>query len=316
MDNALDFRTMARVVRKRRRTIYWCTAVAGLLGLLLAVLITPIYQATIVIAPSNLTDLRGKSGALGSLAGLADLAGINVAGNDELEKSIAILSSRRFTDEFLREDGILQALFRDSWNSDTKSWRKSSGGVLSWIRAQISSGLRFTSGDEGAASSPPADSGGAPSAWSAFKRFNQIRDIVRDRKTGMISVLVRWRDPDLAAKWANDLIDRVNDDARNLAVHEAEERLAYLTKQLESVQSVGLREALINLTITEQRKAMLAHVEKAYAFQVIDPAVVPGERYSPKRTVLVFACLVLGAFLGFAFIFLRQLLAPPLNEQP
>jgi uncharacterized protein involved in exopolysaccharide biosynthesis len=57
-------------------------------------------------------------------------------------------------------------------------------------------------------------------------------------------------------------------------------------------------------------------VEKAYAFQVIDPAVVPGERYSPKRTLLVFSSLVVGAFLGFAFIFLSHLLAPAANERP
>lgn len=310
MNSALDFLEVARAVVRGRRTLLWSVAVSGLLGLLLAVFLTPKYEASIVVLPANLSDLRAKGSGLANLSGLADLAGINVGGNDDAEKSIAILESRRFTDSFVRAEGMLPVLFKESWDPVSKSWKRG-GSFLAKIRIGVSSSLRLLSGDESPAdASSGAGPAGEPSEWDAYRRFNDLREVNRDRKTGLITISIRWKDPVLAAKWANDLIDRVNDDARNIAIRESQDRLAYLSSQLEVVQSTGLRDALITLSVSEQRKAMLAHVEKAYAFQVVDPAVVPGERFSPRRTVLVLSWFVVGAFLGFCIILLRYLLVP------
>ena len=46
------------------------------------------------------------------------------------------------------------------------------------------------------------------------------------------------------------------------------------------------------------KKAMLANVSEEYAFRVIDPAVVPEERASPKRSRIAMLGLLIGGLLG------------------
>ena len=309
MSNGFDFADFARAVKSKRRIVLLATGVCGAFALMLAVLLQPVYEARIVVIAASLSELRGKANSLGGIAGLADLAGINVGNNDEIEKSLATLSSRRFTDEFVRDEKILPVIYHDRWDANSKSWKPRGGGVLSALSRGMHDFLRYLSGDEAPADGPTAAEGAnSPSLWEAFKRFNDMREISRDRKTGLITLSIRWRDPILAARWANDIIERANDELRNLALRESDERLAYLGHQLELEQTNGMREALVNLTGIEQRRAMIAHVQQAYAFTIVDPAVVPGERASPKRFALLFAGIVFGFFLGVAIVLFQYLL--------
>jgi uncharacterized protein involved in exopolysaccharide biosynthesis len=309
MSNSFDFVDFARVVKSKRRIVLLAAGIFGAFALLLAVFLRPEYEARIVVIAASLSELRGKANSLGGIASLADLAGINVGNNDELEKSLATLSSRRFTDEFIRDEDILPVIYYDRWDAKSKSWKQRGGGVISALGREVHDLLRSLSGDEAPADGPTGASGlNSPSQWEAFKRFNDLREISRDRKTGLITLTIRWRDPVVAARWVNDMIDRANDELRNIALRESDERLAYLGRQLALDQTNAMREALVNLTGVEQRKAMIAHVQRAYAFTIVDPAVVPGERASPKRVALVFGGIVFGMFLGLAIVLFRYLL--------
>ena len=311
MNGGLEFREVLRLIAERRRVLIWAVCGTMLAGLLLAVLLRPVYEAKVVVAPASIGDLRGRFGGAGGLAGLADLAGLNIGDGGDVEKSLAILMSRRFTDAFLRDEAILPVLYKEQWDPVAGAWKNGGSGPLAAVRRALDATLRFLSGDQSPAGavSVGGEQGGPP-AWDAFRRFDDMRQVRRDRKTSLVTIAIRWRDPVLAAKWANDLVDRANDEARNIAVRESEERLQYLGKQLEVVQAIGLRDALLNVTAVEQKKAMLAHVQRAYAFQVIDPAVVAGERVAPKRTAIMFASLIVGLFLGFVLIVARAAWPP------
>jgi len=301
-----DLHGFTRLVVSRARLFYIVAVVFGVFGAIISVTLRPMYEARVVVFPASLLDLHGKNGALGGLANLVDLAGIGSGSNDDVEKSIATLTSRRFTADFLREEGILPVIYSERWDSASKSWRRVNKGAVSRVVQSLRRLIRAWNGDEAPIDDAVAsDANLAPSEWQAFKKFDEMRVVSRDRKTGLITISIKWRNPTLAAKWANDLVDRVNDELRNVAIRESEERLAYLRNQLEDVQTSGLREALVNVTVLEQRKAMLAHVQKAYAFEVIDPAVTPGERASPHRIALVFASVLFGLFAALVFLLYR-----------
>src|SRR5216684_2795384 len=103
MSSTFDFVDFVRVVKSKRRFVLLTASIFGAFALLLAVFLRPDYEARVVVIAASLSELRGKANSLGGIASLADLAGINVGNNDELEKSLATLSSRRFTDEFIRD---------------------------------------------------------------------------------------------------------------------------------------------------------------------------------------------------------------------
>jgi uncharacterized protein involved in exopolysaccharide biosynthesis len=62
---------------------------------------------------------------------------------------------------------------------------------------------------------------------------------------------------------------------------------------------------MYNLVETETKRLMLANSRSEYAFTVVDPAVVPELKFSPRRARIVVALTVIGGifgcFVAFAF---------------
>src|SRR4029077_11686383 len=185
MTSALEFRAVARLALEKRRFVVFCVCAAMLSGAVAAVVMTPVYEAKVVVIPADSEELRGKTGGLAGMAGLADLAGINVGTGEDVEKSIAILVSHRFTEAFLRDEGILPVIFSDRWDPAAQSWKRGQG-VLTAARQGIDSALRTLSGDVPRSNLGGSGEGhGGPSEWEAFRRFDDLRSVSRDRKTGL-----------------------------------------------------------------------------------------------------------------------------------
>src|SRR5690349_14548627 len=87
----------------------------------------PIYRATIIMVPAG-SEQNGLgaslAGSLGSIGGLASLAGIGI-GTDtvETEASLAVLRSREFTEKFISDKGLMPLLFEDRWDAQAKRWK-------------------------------------------------------------------------------------------------------------------------------------------------------------------------------------------------
>jgi len=314
---------MSRLALHQVRDLLWrgkrvllITATLFVLGgLVLAITLPPRYEAVTVLAPAETDDYRDSAGGLpGQLASVASLAGLGVtAGN--VETSIAVLSSRRFTNRFLEEEeGLLPELFPELWDPDSGSWRKGESTIWGRFRGGLSRLLARTSGDRGAMLGGNAEPG--PSSQEAFRRFSQLRRVSLDARTGLITVSIHSKDPQLSARWANRLIERANEQIRADAILESRERQRYLEEQLVQTSIVGLREALFRISESEQRKTMLATVRKEFAFRVIDPAVAPDQRVSPQRTMLVLSTFLVGVFVGMAILVMREILSVPDTGNP
>jgi uncharacterized protein involved in exopolysaccharide biosynthesis len=135
--------------------------------------------------------------------------------------------------------------------------------------------------------------------WYAVKSFrNGILDINEDVREGKITVTIEWKDPQTAAKFANLYVALANDVVRNRTLTEANRNIEYLNQQIEKTTVVELRRVMYNLIETETKRVMLANSRAEYAFTVIDPAVAPELRHSPKRTRIVLTFTFIGGMLG------------------
>jgi uncharacterized protein involved in exopolysaccharide biosynthesis len=149
-----------------------------------------------------------------------------------------------------------------------------------------------------------------PSAWDAYAVFSGILSISTDKKSGMVTLSIEWSDPQLAAKWANQLVVRLNKHLKTESVEQAEKSIQYLKDQLASTSVVDMQQILYRLIEKQSNTIMLANVQEEFAFRVIDPAVVPEVRSKPKRKLIVVLGGVLGGmfsiFLAFFLNFLRN----------
>jgi uncharacterized protein involved in exopolysaccharide biosynthesis len=235
-----------------------------------AFVMTPVYRATTVLAPAtNQNSGRGLlSSALSDLGGVAALAGLDVGKLDpQTEEAMAVLGSREFTESFVHDFDLMPKLFLGRWDAAHHTWKPS------WWR------------------DPPTPA----KAFELFER--RIRVVNADKKSGLISVQIDWRDRNEAAAWANELVRRVNEEMRTRAIEQADASMAYLEKELQAAQTVTARDAVSRLMETQIKQRMVATVSREYAFTVVDRALPPDrdDPIKPQKPVLIAEGFLLGA---------------------
>jgi Chain length determinant protein/G-rich domain on putative tyrosine kinase len=140
--------------------------------------------------------------------------------------------------------------------------------------------------------------------WMAVRKFHdKILSISDDKLMGTTTVAVEWKDPVIAAQWANGIVALANNLVRTRAMDEDQRNIAYLDGQVTHTNDVMLRTALYSLIEDQTKQLMLAEGRKEYAFTVVDPAVPPEIRAKPIRTLIVLMGGILGGMLAFVVAF-------------
>ncbi|NET61469.1 MAG: hypothetical protein F6K47_36710 [Symploca sp. SIO2E6] len=267
-----------------RRKWAWLTfgPLFGIIGMFYALAQPILFRAETTLAPADEEQSSGGLSALaGQFGGLASLAGVSIPGGGSVENAIATLKSRRFLIPFLTKDENLKTLFMDDWDTESKSW--------------------ITPSDRRTDSNRPTD-------LEAYEKFTDgILSVSEDKKTGLVNVSIELRNPEIASKWANEIVEALNAHLREQAQAEAQANLEFLNTQLKQTSIIEIREALYGLIESQTKNAMLANAKEDYAFKVIDPAVTPEVRSKPKRSLIVIASGLLGGFFGIFLCFALHL---------
>ncbi len=251
-------------------TVVLCTLAGGLTGLLM----TKQYEASVVLSPATDNMSTGRLGGLASLAaqygGLASLAGLSIPGQGKKEEVLAVLQSELLTESYIRENDLLPVLYSDRWDPVSKKWKTT-------------------------------DPKKTPTLWKAYKYFNkQIRQVKEDRKSGLVLMTIKWKDPNVAAKWANDLVKKTNDYLRAKAISESERHIDYLNDQLKKITIIEAQKTIYTLLQEEINSQMIAKGREEYALKVIDPAVAPELASSLGAKALAAVGFACGLFLAVA----------------
>jgi uncharacterized protein involved in exopolysaccharide biosynthesis len=265
---------------KRWRLIASVTAVITILGIVAALLATPIYEAKVVMLIStdeSNSKLQGLSG-IASQLGLGAL-GLGAGESNHKAESLATIQSRILTEGYIRDKNLLPILFDKEWDAARKQWKNPQK---------------------------------PRTLWDGNKLFERtIRTVVEDRKTGLVTLTITWKDKDMAAQWANDLVARTNAHVRQRALDLSAGNLAYLNEQLKGTNIVETQQAIYKLIEGEIKTTMLARGNEQYAFTVIDPAVVPQDKSNLRRLYVV----VIGFFAGLTLGVLWALLGHWLSQR-
>ena len=257
----------------------WLVVLASFALAVLAVavsfLITPEYRSQAVLSPVGSSSGGGLAALAGQFGGLASLAGLNLGAEDNVAESIAILKSRALTERFIRERNLLPVIFHDDWDAEKGAW--------------------------------DVDADDVPTLARGVERFDKsIRTVNQDVETGLVNLSVDWIDPVLARDWAQGLIAEVNADMRGRAIDQSKRNIEFLKGQLEATDAVELRTAVFSVMESEMKNAMMAAVRTDFAFEVIDPPVVPEKPAWPNRILLAVVGFFLGGMIGVLTVLMRR----------
>jgi uncharacterized protein involved in exopolysaccharide biosynthesis len=225
------------------------------------------FEAEVWLAPAEEQSMRNLNNPLGgSLGGLVGgLTGISIGGGGNAEP-LAVLESRGFLGAFIQENGLLE---------------------------QIAAVAQL--GEDGEVD--------LRDAVEFFR--DAVLDVEENRQTRIVVLTVQWTDPATAAKWANQLVARLNEQMRQRALEQADSSVNYLKLELERAHFVTLQQSVGRLLEAELQKAMLARVNDEFAFRVLDAAQPPNRRSSPRRTQIVAFATLTGVFLASFVVALR-----------
>jgi uncharacterized protein involved in exopolysaccharide biosynthesis len=253
-----------------RHVISLCVAavICAVAGFVIASVLPRKYRAIVVMVPSESMESGSGGGLMSQLGGLAEVAGLpGVGGNSARDEAFEVLHSRTLALHFIEANHLAPLLFPKRWDERAQRWKTTGRGE--------------------------------PSTADQVKEFNtRVSSVSQDKLTGTIRVSITWKDPQVAAEWANALVVMANDQLRNRAIGDATQVVDYLDKQIERTQSTEVRQALFSVMERELRKSAIANVNREYAFKVVDPAMVPDVRdwVSPSRAVYT----LIGGLLGLA----------------
>ena len=190
-------------------------------------------------------------------------------------EAVASLQSDALTEQYIQENNLLPILYASLWDAQGKRWKVSDPRKI-------------------------------PTLWRANELFKKsIRTVKGDKRTNLVRLTIVWKDPALAATWANGLVKLANDTLRARAITDSERNIAYLKQEAASTNLVEAQKIIYSALRIEMGKAMLAKGTQEYAFKVIDPALVVERPVPPERIVWVPVGLLLGMFLSSFWVTLR-----------
>ncbi|PFG45484.1 LPS O-antigen subunit length determinant protein (WzzB/FepE family) [Vibrio sp. ES.051] len=291
-EDEIDLRELFMALWKGKWLIIVTTFVFAVGAVLYALSLPNIYKADALLSPAESSNGGGLSKMAGQLGGLAALAGVNLGGAESSQTDLAVqvMKSRQFIEAFISKHELLVPLMAaKEWDIthnklilDEEIYNASTG---EWLREP--QGLR----------------GVKPTAQEAFEVFSKDTiSVNQDKETGLYTVAVKHYSPYIAQQWVNWLVEDINKVMRERTIAEVSQNLAYLNTQLQKTAVADMQSTFYKLIEEQTKSLMLAEVQEEFVFKVVDPAVVPELKDSPKRALICVLGTLLGGMLGVAIV--------------
>ena len=129
---------------------------------------------------------------------------------------------------------------------------------------------------------------------------NGILDVQDDRRTGLITVSVLWRDRNQAAEWTNAYVRLADETLRMQTLRDSERTLDLLEHELTKTNVIDLQNSINRFYETQLQRMLFARARTEFALRTIDPAIAPaeGNTAAPNKTLILASCVILAALAG------------------
>lgn len=241
-----------------------------------------IYRSDAVIVARQQSKSAVPS-ALASLGGLGVIAGnMFDLGGGSLQKFQMVLNSRIFSVTLYQKhkNTIMPVLYEKIWDKAKGAWN--------------------------------VDGDAPPTTQDITKAISQILHIQSNKKSGTLTISVDHQHPAFAKKMVEYCLQELSDSLRAETLNDSVEKQKFLRSQLNTISDALLKEKLYAFLAKEIERETFAHAQAPYAFQIIDPPIVPdiNKRIKPKRSQIcilsVTVAFFMAVFLAFFIEYIKK----------
>ncbi len=293
----IDLRELWNAIWKGKWLIIAITSVFAVASVLYAISLPNEYKSTAILAPASQSGAGNLSKLAGQFGGLASLAGINLGSGGAEDKSVIameIIKTWGFLEKFIEDNNIQAEVFAaKEWNRltnelsyDTEIYNPQ---TKEWVR-------EFD---------PAKGETAEPSSWELYEVFKDRVLVSQDKETGLIQITVEYFSPQIAKDWTDKLIIKINNHIKQQEKKEAENSIAYLTKQIEETKVADMQSVFYQLIEEQTKTLMLAEVSEEYVFKTLSAAKIAEEKSKPKRALICVLGVMLGSMLSALIALVR-----------
>jgi len=193
----------------------------------------------------------------------------------------ARLGSRDFTMRFLDEHNVYRYFYPEQWNQEEQRW----------------------------------EDGFTPDRGEIFTRFrDEVRSIILNEETDIISIGMQWPEPSVARDWANQYVQSFNEFIRERTINDTRRKQEYLQTELRRSDLLEMQKSIYRLIEAQTAIAMLANAREEYALEIIDPAAIPYRSVTMSRKKKIVIGTIAGSLLAVFGVLARVLLTGMLQK--
>ena len=236
----------------------------------------PLYRADITVQYQPLSQ---QGSALNLSANLGALVGLQGDKSmPERAKALGTLKSRVFLLPFIRRLNLEPDLFPRRFDAARGIWRSDR--------------------------KPPSEN-------ELHEMFlSRVMSVDDNQTTGLITISVFLPHARQSSLVANQLVADVNETLRSDALSQAQENIAYLSKELANAQVTEMRTAIAQLIQVEMQHVLHANGRTTRIFNMIDPAITPDRPYAPRVLLVIVLATFSGLMLGLIAAVGRLIVRP------
>lgn len=139
-----------------------------------------------------------------------------------------------------------------------------------------------------------------------FSFINKSISLTRSKNTGISNIYFSAFDKEISANFLNQLIFHSNESLRKEAQDASERKVEFLNIESSKNSYRNVQAIFGRMIETEIQNKMMANTQEEYAFKIIDPAVIPLNKSSPRILFSLFLGILIGLIVGVVFAILRK----------
>lgn len=304
-DDEIDLFELFQTLWSGKWWILFFTLISGGGSAWVSLQLPNIYLVEAKIAAVGDGDASQMSQLVAQYGGLASLAGVSLpssASGSMTGLLLEIMRSRAFVGDFIESNGLGPRLFAvESFDPLTQTERYDSAiydpTSRLWTREVEAPQTK------------------EPSRQELYKAFSEGLVISEDKKSPVVTVSFEHPSPVLGYEIVTGLVNALDDYARARDKSRSQQSIAYLEEKLRQTRLVEVEKVLYQMIETQTKTLMLAEVNPDYAFQVVDPAVIPELKAKPKRALIVAISVLAGGMVGILFVLIRAAVRNRFNRE-
>jgi hypothetical protein len=291
LDEDFRFADILAVARCGWKFILAAVVVCVVLATVYLHLATYKHRISLAVIPAQSTTGGGSGSGAGGIGTLASLAGVSLPGQNAVSPFDLYVESIATPDVAARlaqDEGLMRSVFALEWNAGVSRWQQPPsrfGGIKSVLRMAL---------------------GMPPKRWQqpdAVRLANYLSQVVKveemDNKA-IATLSMETDDVAFARRLLTALHSAIDDTLRQRAMVRAEESIRYLSGKLMVVQQAEHRAVLAQVLGAQERVAMLASGQAAYAAEPFGGLAVSLQPVKPRPFIALTLAIGAGLLFGMA----------------